>query len=108
MKQKLFFFSASSNTFTASEDNFDVSPQIAEALSHLKECLHLTKETLSTRLFTKFWRNLAKRLDDYLLKQVLSLSSLSEYGKYQFDHDIQALFLLFKFLVSNPENMFKQ
>lgn len=90
-----------------SETFFDLSPQIADSLSLLKEMIYLTKETLSTELFEKFWGKVASQIDEYFFKQILAQHAISEYGKYQFDYDMRPLLLLFGIVSTNPENLFK-
>lgn len=87
---------------------FDISAEIAEALSLLKERLHTLQHVLNALLFKKFWQQLAEQLNSYIFQQLLNKFQYSKRGALQFNNDMQALFLLWKPFTAHPHNFFKE
>lgn len=88
------------------EQMFDLSTEIAEALSLLKVRIEIMSENLS--FFGRFWKKLALALDYYIFEQITSKHHFTLGGALQFAHDMKALFLLFRPFTSNPELYFKR
>jgi len=87
---------------------FDLSPEICDALSQLKERMDAIQKYLNKDLLSKFWKCLAQHLNNYIFNSVILAHNFGYSGALQFNHDMKALFLLWRPYTSNPENYFKE
>lgn len=90
------------------ENTFDISPDMTESLSLLKMRLDFLQTHLATDLFGEFWRLLAQIFDAFVYEEVSSKFHFTPSGAYQFEHDMKALFLIWKSFTDRPENHFKK
>nr|KAG5713929.1 hypothetical protein BaRGS_024556 [Batillaria attramentaria] len=86
-----------------------LSASACEMLLVLKDHLCLVDERLSRPPFTRFWQQLAARLNTFILKEVIFANHFSEGGAVQLQFDMtRNLFPLFGEYTQKPEAYFKE
>ena len=70
--------------------------------------LSMLEETLNTATFSVVWKELAQRLEELLLDDVVLSRQFSFSGGCQFRHDVSTLVALFKKYTTRPEHYFKR
>ncbi len=90
------------------ELTFDISSELAEPLSLLRERLNILENTLTSELFAALWTRVASLLNEYIFEQVISKHHFAVGTAHQFDHDVKALLLLFATYTLHPDSYFKE
>ena len=68
----------------------------------------MLEETLNTATFSVLWKELAQRLEELLLDDVVLSRQFSYSGGCQFRHDVSTLVVLFKKYTARPDHYFKR
>jgi len=86
----------------------DLTAEICEPLSLLRQKIVVVETHLCLRLFKKFWRSLTVPINSYIYEDFIKKAYFSPSGALQFDFDMKTLFLVFKPYSQKTENFFKE
>ncbi|XP_035829833.1 RAD50-interacting protein 1 isoform X2 [Aplysia californica] len=85
-----------------------LSPTACEMFLVLKDHLATAQSQMSAQLFQTFWKTLAKKLDNFILTEVILVNHFNEGGALQINFDItRNLIPLFGDFTNNPEAYFR-
>jgi len=86
----------------------DLTTEICEPLSILRQNIVTIEGHLCSSLFKKFWLNITAPINSYIYEEFIKKAYFSRQGALQFDFDMKTLVLVFKAYTQKPENFFKE
>ena len=100
------------NNITTNNNNnnnsYDLSPEMAESLVLLRDRLNLFLQHINHSLFQKLWKEIATKLNEYILDQILSKHHFLQNATHQLAHDLSSLVLIFRIFTPKPETYLKE
>eukprot|EP01119_Soliformovum_irregulare_P019596 TRINITY_DN6241_c0_g1_i1.p1 TRINITY_DN6241_c0_g1~~TRINITY_DN6241_c0_g1_i1.p1 ORF type:complete len:741 (+),score=176.32 TRINITY_DN6241_c0_g1_i1:195-2225(+) len=87
---------------------FDMSYDMAEGLSQMRDHLTLFQYNMNVEVFEEFWRDLARSLNTFIFESIMSQHDFTMGSAHQFNHDVKGLLLLFRPYTPSPASFFAE